>query len=201
MSIRLYPLFPQSLYLPTDSTQDSFTLTAGRKTVTNSNGRLYVGTSTVHRIVPLNGARGAAIQFIGTDANNETITAVKVWTATFADSSGEGSPTVINLPSAIDLNQYGATGVITLGNINGATGDVVPATSFVADTIADWATTALGTVNEAVYALGESAAYSPASDAPATLIIPNFGPNIHGFVLEFDIGTAASANAVYTLTA
>jgi hypothetical protein len=202
MTTSLYATYPQRLYLPSDSTQDSFTLTAGRKAVNVESGRLYVGTTPAHRIVPLAGARGVAIQFVGTDANNEVITAVKVWGATFAGFEGATDP---NQPwestRVCDLNLIGTTGEITLSAATVPATDIIASTHLIADTIASWTPGGLYAVIEPAYALGTSDEYSPGSDVPATLLIPNLGPLIHGFVLEFDRGTAASSNALYTLTA
>ena len=204
---RTYPAYSQKLYLPTNTTQTAQSLTAGRKAVTATAGGLYVGSSTVHRLVPLSGARGAAIQFTG-NANNATITAVYVWIATFADYSGATTPGGLDSPSFCDLNYFGATGTVTCGNTTGVSAsDLIPTTQFIADTIATWtigstATTpkGIGTDCESAYQLGSSSQYSPAGDVPGTLIIPNFGSLAHAFLLEFDVGTATSANALYTLT-
>jgi len=198
MTVRLYPAYPQQLYLPTNSTQASFTLTAGRKAVTD----WYIAGSTTHRVIDLCGGRGAAFQFFGTDADNETLAAVKIWAATYGYADGATSPISGKTPDFIDLNLFGTTGVVTLSTATGAgTGDLVPSTSFIADTIASWAVGSLGTTLEATYGLGTSDEYSPAGNVPATLIVPSFGHLVHGFVVEFDLNTAASANALYTLTA
>jgi hypothetical protein len=203
MSVRTYPSFPQRVYLPTDSTQGSFTITNGRKALTNTSGNIYLSGSTVHRLIPVAGARGIAIEFFGTDANNEALAAAKVWIATLAYSSGQTDP--ISGPenaSYADLRLYGTTGAVTYSTATGAgTGDLVPSTSFIADTIASWTLNAYATATESAYGLGASAIVSPADNTPATLIIPNLGAEAHAVIIEFDLNTAASANALYTLTA
>ena len=207
-SERTYPAYPQRVYLPTATTQTSQSLTAGRKAVTALSGGLYVGSSTVHRLVPLAGARGASLQFTG-NANNATITSVYVWVATFADYAGVTSPGGLDTPSFCDLTYWGATGLVTCGNLTGVSAsDLITTSSFIADTIASWTlgTTAttpkgIGSEVEPAYGLGLSTYFSPANDTPATLLIPNFGAGYHAFLLEFDVGTATSANALYTLTA
>lgn len=203
MSIRTYPAYPQQVYLPTNSTQGSFTITAGRKALSNSSSGLYLSGSTVHRLIPLNGARGVSLQFFGTDADDEVITAANVWTATFADFTGATGPGIgWESASFATLELFGTTGNITLSTATGAgTGDLVPSTSFIADTIASWAAGSMGAAVEPVYGLGESAIYSPTGNVPASLIIPNFGSLAHAFLVEFDLGTAASGNCLYTLTA
>lgn len=202
MSNRTYSAYAQQKYLASDSTQGAMSITAGRKALDKSGGNIYLTGSTVHRLVPLAGARGAVIQLFGSDANNETLTAVKVWTATFVGFTGNVLPSDnFDAASYVDLCLYGTTGTVTLGNIPGVgSEDIVPTTHFVADTIASWTVGGIAATAETVYGLGGSDEYSPGSDAPASIMIPNFGPFAHAFLIEFDLGTAASANALYTLT-
>ena len=199
MSIRTYPVYPQQRYLDTDSTQSALSLTAGRKAVTTTGGKMFVGSSTVHRIVPLDGARGVTIQFFGTDAANEIIANAAIWGVTFPTFSGATVPNQSFATAAYcDLLLFGTAATITLGTAAGVdSGDLVPATSFIADTIATWT---INTGSESVYGLGTTGEYSPADNTPAYLSIPNFGAFVHGFVIEFDMNTSASGNALYTLT-
>lgn len=208
MTIRTYPQYPQSVYLASSSTQGSFTLTAGRKAIANTSGVLHLSGNTSHVLVPLNGARGAAIQFFGTDAADETFDA-RIWAGTFAFSSGQTSPLdAADKASFIDLNYIGAATSVTLSTAAGvSSSDLVPATSFIADAIT-WAAASdstspdgIQTVSETAYGLGASTVYSPGANVPATLLIPNLGAFAHAFLIEFDLTGAASANALYTLTA
>lgn len=202
-SERTYPHYPQQVYLGTNSTQGSLTITAGRKALDKASGQIYLSGSTVHRVVPLSGARGAAFQFFGTDAENEALAAVRIWAGSFANWSGATQPGKgYDAASFIDIAPYGDTGAVTWGTCTGAgTGDLVPSTSFIADTIASWTVSSYSTIAETVYGLGGSDEFSPTGNVPATLFIPNFGPHVHAFIIEFDLNTAASANAVYWLTA
>lgn len=201
-SARTYPVYPQKKYLTADSTQSALSLAAGRKAVTQAADGMYIGASTVHKIVPLDGARGATLQFFGTDANNEVITAVAIWCATLADTSGQTLPaTDFRSAAYCDLALFGTLSTVTLSTAAGVdASDLVPATSFIADTITTWTPYIEAAIN-ATYGLGVAGEFSPADNTPAAFIIPNFGAYAHGFVLEFDLGTAASANALYTLTA
>lgn len=208
MSIRTYPQFPQTKYIASNSTQASFTLTAGRKAVAVTDGVMHLSGNTSHALVPLNGARGAAFQFFGTrtSVDNETFDA-RIWAGTFAMISSQTSPIVgPEKTQFIDLNYIGEA-TVTLSTATGVSAsDLVPATSYIGDTIV-WEVGADSTTPDGIqstletaYGLGASAAYSPAANVPASLIVPNFGPLCHAFLIEFDLTGAASANALYTLT-
>lgn len=207
MSNRLYPAYPQSAYLGSaGSTQSAFSLTAGRKAIASSGGGIFVSGSTVHKVVPLNGARGAAFQFFGTDANDETFD-VRLWGATFGFAAGKSYPgNGWDEASFVDLNYLGSASV-TLSTATGvSSSDLVPSTSFIADTIT-WTIASASTSPDGImddvdglYGLGEVGAYSPAANVPATLVVPNFPQLVHGFLIEFDLTGAASGNALYTLT-
>lgn len=206
MSTRRYPSFPQQRYLTTSSDATAFGITAGRKAVTNSGGRLFLSGSSVHRIALLDGARGGAFQFFGT-ADNQTFSA-RLWVATFPMQNNFSIPNTdfsgalfcdLNLHSNLNVTLSAAAGV--------SASDIISTSELLADTLANVEIQTEATVPKGIgsdaqtaYGLGAIADYSPGGDVPATYIVPNFGSLAHGFVWEFDLTGAAAANVLYTLT-
>lgn len=189
----------QVRYLATSSTQTAFGLAAGRTTTnpestTAANERRVVWVGT--------GFRGCRVHICGTGADNATIAfrVLLVRRGLSSDGAREWVPSASK--GDWSLEQYGA-GSATLSTAVGAatTGVPVLSTERIADTIT-WtvSTTATtptgpGALIEASNGLGVSFVYSPADNTPAFLSIPDLD-GAAGFVIEFDLGTATSANAV-----
>lgn len=143
-------------------------------------------------VIPVGSFRSLArLQFVGTDAADEnfnvTIRAVERITNGLLVPNTEVLNRVVALGSA----------VVTLGNYQVA--DTAPFLPdyFFADTIAWTASTYASAFLELMYAR-TIVVHTPADDTPATLGIPDLG-NIHALIIDFDIGTAAAMNALYSL--
>lgn len=193
----------QRRYLSSNSTQTAFELTAGRSASSPAS------STTAHErdIVALgDGFRGARIQVFGAGSDNQTING-RVWLVRRGMASdGSFNPGATSPKGDYELEFYGSF-VATLSAALGgqASGAPVLSTERIADTIV-WtlgststSPKGVGTLIESNNGLGTSYAYSPADDTPAKLSIPDMD-GAYGFVIEFDLGTATSANAVVERT-
>lgn len=205
----------QARYLTTSSTQSDFTtatpvLANGRRVdmTAHSDGQsLLIAGNANWRVVPLGNKCGTRMQLFGSGADNATINAFRVWGVSAYVASG----TVLSRQPApgeiiaIELFHVGQ-GTATLSAAVGASSsDLLSTSERLADTIT-WATATSATTPsgpqtqiEANIPIGYCAAYSPAGDAPALLDLPCIGhPNATwGWLIEFDVGTATAANAIY----
>lgn len=190
-------------YLPDGTTNTTFAIAAGLR---KSDG-ITAGVRAVRLdefVSPGESIwRGAEFKFFGTDANNETI-AYRLWVFRDVGRTKGG---------AYDLDLFG-TGTATLSSGAACLGsepnvtetNLVKSGEMIADTLTFVRTTTATTpkgpadIIENTYGMSFTAqAYSPANDTPSLLIVPDFG-RVAGFILEFDLGTAALANALFRLT-
>jgi len=197
----LYTLMSgQRLGLSAESNQNSFTLTAGRKAITLTNGKWTIndGTNT-HTVIPIDRFRGVKLGFGGSGSDNTTAN-YKVWIVSL------GFPITAQLPfpdftTAIDakvLPYIVDTSTLTLSTALGVTDGIYTASQRIADTLT--ATVGgIGTTAETAYNLGPATAYSPTGNVPAKLIVPDLG-RVFGFVVEFDLTGATGVNFDYELT-
>lgn len=191
--------------LSANSTQASFTLTAGRyaisRTTVGGVATITDGTN-VHQIVPMDIFRGMRVGFGGVGANNDTAD-YRLYAVNFGLLLGKRNP-IADLSDAADCDVVPyLTGSITLGTKTGITGDLglYLSTEKIADTVtatlASTATTpkGIGSDSETARQLGTTGAYSEANNAGgAKVLIPDFGGN-QAFLIEFDLtGTTTSMN-------
>ncbi len=190
-----------------NSTQGSFTMTAGRKAIVWTSGVPTVndGTNT-HPIVLMGRFRGVNIGFGGAGSNNQTAN-YRLWLCRFGVSRTAESPNP-DFTQCLDASfvpYIADTSTITLGSATGVSGGVYSASELIADTItATLATTAttppgIGSTLETAFSLGNLTVYSPADDKAARLIIPHMG-GYHGWFVEFDMTGATSMNFDYDLS-
>lgn len=181
----------QQLYFPlTNSTADAFALTGGRKT--NSS------FASPNRLIHLADASGVDIEFCGTDQENETVN-YKLW-AVKCPSVDVPSDS----PTAASIYLFGS-GTYTLGTSTGvgtffaahlaATGAVLTFADTITFSLATWGQYVVDT-----YQLVAPTTYSPADNTVACLSIPLLSRVCNALVIEFDLGTAAAANAMISLT-
>lgn len=198
--MRMQPSSGQRRGLATNSTQDSFTLTAGRYAISWSSGIAQIsdGTNT-HNILLMEKYRGVVLGFGGAGSNNN-LADFRLWIVKFGFSRSEEVPDP-DMNSAIDCDVAALladTSRITLGTGTGVSGGVYTASELIADTLSvTLATTAttpkgIGESLENAYALGDMTVYSPADNTPAKLIIPHVRG--HGLIVEFNKDTATSMN-------
>ena len=195
--------------LAANSTQAAFTLTAGRKAVTLSSGKLTFsdGTNT-HTVIPFGRYRGVKLGFGGVGADNATAN-YRVWLVSL------GMPSISSIQNAdfttaidVDVVPYITdTSTATLSTAVGVTGDggLYLSSERIVDTLtatlASTATTpdGIGSDMETAYQLGLATGYNPAANVPAKLLIP-YAANAFGFAVEFDMTGATSMNFDYELT-
>jgi len=203
--MRIQPTSGQRRGLASNSTQDSFTLTAGRYAITWSGGIAQIsdGTNT-HKIMLMEKYRGVVLGFGGVGANN-ALADFRLWAVKFGFSTSEFVPDP-DMNNAIDcevLALLADTSRITFGSGTGVSSGVYTATELIADTLSvTLATTAttppgIGETLENAYGLGDATVYSPANNTPAKLVIPHV--RAHGLIVEFNKDTATSMNFDYEL--
>ncbi len=207
----------QRKYLTTNSTQTDFTtatpvLANGRRVdiaeSSDKNGLIIAGNAN-WRVQPMNGKNGVRLQMIGVGADNTTLNAFRVWGVgvVCASATADWQQPAPSSIIAVDLFCVGqGTGIFSAA-VGAGGNDILAATDRLADTLT-WATASASTTPdgpqaqiEADMPVGYAAAYSPGGDVPGFIDIPCVGhPGLtYGFIVEFDVGTATSANAVYEL--
>lgn len=188
--------------LSANSTQGSFTLTAGRKAVSWSGGQCTIsdGTNT-HSVILMDRFRGVTIGFGGVGSDNTTAN-YRVWLVRFgvARTASVPNPDLLAAVDALVSPYIVDTSTITLSTATGISGDggVYLSSERIADTLTR-TVGGIGTTIEATYSLGTSDVHSPADNTPARLVIPHLG-GAHGFIIEFDMTGATSMNFDYDLT-
>lgn len=178
----------------TNGNASAFALAAGRfETLTgaeNAVNRIWTMEAKDGRL-----ARGLEIVFFGSGANNDSFD-YRLWQV----KCGKNKKSPENTDHAI---AYLGGGTATLSTKFGVSGGVVSDSERIADTIT-WTRSTTSTsprgpmeVIETAYGLSVlAAAYSPADDTPARLIIPDLG-NAEGVILEFAVtANGLSANAL-----
>jgi hypothetical protein len=211
MQTRNFRTSGSRLYLPVNSTQADFSTATpvldnnARTDISVEAGELYINyTVTPNWKVQQTGLyRGMRVVFFGAGADNSTFN-YRVW-AVFprtASTAPLNTFTQSNITSVATVC-FG-TGTGTLSTLVGE-GDLVPTDERYADeltfVVTDGTTTptGIGDVFSSAYNLGTPAAYNPANNSPAMLIIPDIS-NAYGLVFEFDVTGATSVNALIELT-
>ena len=206
----------QFRYLTASSAQTAFEITAGRRTLAiSAEGGYYVPSSGTfkesQKVVPLGDYRGARFQFFGAGADNATAN-FRLWIARghYSTSAVQAFPEMSKVLDVDLVPWFADTSTATLSTLTGVSGAVAPqilSTERIADTLVAVLSTSItvppgpGTDIEAAYGLGLSGVYSPTANAsPAELYVPDFGAGVLGFILEFDMVTATSMNALIELT-
>lgn len=171
-------------YLATSTAGAAQAFTAGRKALP------WASAATN----PIAGITGSArVSFFGT-INNATCD-VHIWGVVFGGRAGK-------LETDMRMEYLGKAAIV-IGNTAGAGGTDAPVSSseLMADTIT-WtpsttATTPKGPMSVLETAMNEgvSAAYSPANDTPAHLVIPSLG-RFHGLIFEFAVASSGLVNAL-----
>ena len=199
------------LYLPANSTQADFTtvtpvLANGvRSDMSVIGGHLYINyANTINwKVIVPNLYRGMRVEFVGAGADDSTFN-YRMWAVT------------PRLAATANMNAYTYGEIVSLGLVNYGigtgilstqvgTGNPVAADNRYADTLtftlADGTTTptGVGDVYGSAYNLGTPTVYSPTNNSGAVLAIPDLS-NLWGIVIEFDLGTATSMNALVEFT-
>ena len=167
-------------YLTSNSTSDSFTITAGRTTTAPSN-MVTLGT------VPGRRYRGAEFTFYGAGSATNTFD-YKIWVVEKNQGTGTtGGPDDYSV-------QLFCSGTATLGATAGV-GTKGPTSS---DKIVDTLTvtpSAFGSAVVTAYGAVAPFVYSPGGGAEARLFVPDFG-NASDFFIEYDRTGATSCNTM-----
>lgn len=184
----LNPLIkPSTKVLAVDSTEADSYLYTGAGVYTAAYTTQNVGTVVAHN------AQVAVITFVGTGADNSTLTC-QIWTRVPVADAVTGA-----LDKAFFLQPVGLA-TCTLSTATGdALSSALPATYRIADTItwvpATTATSPSGNYTDLCTALGATTGtVSNGSNTPATLILPLCG-ECSELVFDFKILTATAANA------
>jgi len=149
-------------------------------------------TAPSQRIINMGNARGFLLEVIGTSTNNhELIFDIYGTIRALGDYN--------DLPTDYEVIHWGTVEAI-LGT-NTCSGSLLTAsgTSYrYADTLT-WTPSAFCTAWESAYGLGTTAAYSPADNTIACLIVPNLPAQ--GVILDITLITATGGNAVFSFQA
>jgi hypothetical protein len=181
---------PMQRLMATNSAVGAFALAAGRALFTSLPNFIGMGTQKSR-------LRSLEILPFGTGNDNTTF-AYRVWRVKFSDGATLGGS---GRPVAVHLDLLGS-GVATLSAASLATNDEL-ATS--PERLADTLTWAIATSSTTPKGLGDTletvhgvdaAAYSPADDTPARLVIPDCF-DADGIVFETDLTGATGANALW----
>jgi len=174
-------------YLPISTAGAAQALTSARKAMPWASAATFP-------IEPVTGS--ARVSFFGT-VNNATCD-VHVWGVIYGRGNGK--------PETDFRMEYLGKAAIVIGNTPGCAGSAatdapVGSAELMADTIV-WtpsttATTPKGPMSVLETAMNEgvAAAYSPANDTPAHLVLPSLG-RFHGLIFEFAVASSGLVNAL-----
>lgn len=179
----------QKRYLTTSATSTAFTAEMA------SSGVAMFSSSPPNAPVEIGTYRGAVFVPFGEGADGSTFN-FRLWILDRNAASQGAKDDMWAL--------YGYGSAALCGSV-GASGLQVGASERFCDTITWTPCTAsttpigIGGVYEDAFLLGASAAFSPGSDIPGRVVVPDIG-GAYSFFFDFDLTGATAANMLYTLT-